>query len=468
MKKHIVTISALSAFILSPLQLSAQAPSLDDFMAPVADDASKGKKAPTEIQNPEQVSVTKEQVLESGPQTPVVEAGNTQDAINAAVKNNINIKTPITEIKVGSGRGVVCSGTSGYEVYENRNASLISKRLAYVKAFADAKKNLTQHLHGLSPDAKEDIVGSVDAYDSGSDSLANTMSGMNETNETKVEGMIRGYTIYSINDDTEKREVTVNIVTTPKTRGETMRATSGLLFAKDFKAGMEKVYSEIKAGVLPPAGSRVITVKSNGKNELFFVAFGSEINRINKNPQVERELRKQSAQVAQQRAAAGLVALISGESSAWKGGFTNKNEEANKQFEEVPEGPESQNTTIVPVDETISTFKNRLASTSAYSFAQKGKLPPGLNAIMWESEDGDWTYAAYIYNPSLTSQAEKTRDAMTKGPGILERGNSIGTTSNSNSYPSISQGASSDRTDFGNSRPINQGATGSATTDDDL
>jgi hypothetical protein len=211
----------------------------------------------------------------------------------------------------------------------------------------------------------------------------------------------------------------------------------------------------------------VIAVKSAGKEELFFVAFGSEINRINKNPQVERQLRAQSAQVAQQRAAAGLVALIIGENSAWKGGFTNKNEEANKQFDEVPAGPESNETTIVPLDETISTFQNRLKTTNSYSFAQKGKLPPGLQAILWESEDGDWTNAAYIYNPALTAEAEKTRDAMVNGPSVLDRGNQ-GASRSGGSAGAVSPSVSGDRENFGNDKPLNQGPSGTAEADSDL
>jgi hypothetical protein len=462
MKKQIVT--AIVIGITGTFPALAQAPSLDDFMAPAGNDPSKGKIAPTEIQNPDQVSISNEKLLENGPSVPVVEAANTQDAINAAVENNIKFKQPVSVIKVGSGKGVVASGISNYETYENRNASLISKRLAYAKAFAEAKKNLTEHLHGLSVDAKENLANSIDSSDTDTTSLANTLSGMNESNENKVEGMIRGYTVYSMNDNAEKREVTVNIVSTPKTRGETMRASSGLLFAKDFKSGMEKVYAEIKSGILPPAGSRVIAVKSAGKEELFFVAFGSEINRINKNPQVERQLRAQSAQVAQQRAAAGLVALIIGENSAWKGGFTNKNEEANKQFNEIPAGPESNETAIVPLDQTVTSFQNRLKSSSSYSFAQKGKLPPGLQAIQWESEDGDWTNAAYIYNPGLTAEAEKTRDAMVNGPSILDRGKQGGSISGS----AVSPSAGGDRESFGNDRPINQGPSGSAEADSDL
>ena len=468
MKKQIATAIAIG--ITGTFAALAQAPSLDDFMAPAANDTSKGKIAPTEIQNPDQVTISNEKLLKDGPPVPVVEAANTQDAINAAVENNLKLKfkQPVSVIKVGSGAGVVASGTSNYETYENRNASLISKRLAYAKAFAEAKKNLTEHLHGLSVDAKENLANSIDSSDTDSSSLANTLSGMNESNENKVEGMIRGYTVYSMNDNAEKREVTVNIVSTPKTRGETMRASAGLLFAKDFKSGMEKVYAEIKSGILPPAGSRVIAVKSAGKEELFFVAFGSEINRINKNPQVERQLRGQSAQVAQQRAAAGLVALIIGENSAWKGGFTNKNEEANKQFNEVPAGPESNETTIVPLDQTVTTFQNRLKSTSSYSFAQKGKLPPGLQAIQWESEDGDWTNAAYIYNPALTAEAEKTRDAMVNGPGILDRGKQVGGSKSGGSAGAVSPTVRGDREDYGNDRPLNQGPSGAAEADSDL
>lgn len=444
-------------------------PSMDDFLAPAANDEVKGVVAPTEVENLGAIEVTQEKLLENGKKIPVVKAANTQDAINKAVENNVKFRKSVTVIQVGTGKGVVASGVANYEEYENRNASLISKRQAYVKAFMTAKKNLTEHMHGLTSDAMQGFVESLDSYDTGDqEGLANTSAVMLETNEQKIEGMIRGYVVYSVSDDPEEKMVTIHIVSTPKTRGETLRASTGTLFATDFQSGMQQVFAELKTGVLPPVGSRVITVPSDQGNELFFISFGSAVNKINKNPTVERKLRMQAQQIARQRAAASMVALIRGEESAWKGGFTSATEEANRQFDEqiIGEDTDSAESTIVEMDETMSTFTNRITSTDAYRFAQKGSLPPGLQPISWNSEDGDWSYAAYVYNPSLTASAEKARDAMMKNPSILERGNTINQSGGSTGgrEPSVS----ADREEYGQDRPIQKGPSGSSTSDDDL
>jgi hypothetical protein len=443
----------------------AQAPSFDEFLAPVADEPNKGIVAPTEVANPEAVKVTQENLTEDGKETSVVKASSTQDAINKAIQ----LKKEITVIKVGSGQGVVTRGVANYENYANRNASLISRRLAYTKAFMVAKRNLAEYLHGLTPDSQQDFCDSMDSYDSAhEDGLANTASVMSDTNQQKVEGMIRGYVVYKVDDNTEKSEVAVHLVTTPKTRGETLRASPGTIFARDREAGMKQVFAELKSGVLPPVGSRVITVLSDeGGEEVFFVAFGAEVNKINKNPTVERKLRTQAAQIARQRAGAGLVALIIGEQAAWIGGFSDKTSEGQEQFNELLTGdPDSAQCKIVGLAETRSSFENRSKTTNQYSYAQKGKLPPGVEPISWESEDGDWSYAAYVYNPSMTARAEAVRKAMTTGPGILDRGNEI---NQADGEGQSGRGENSaDRENFDQDKPINPGPSGRATDDDDL
>ena len=112
---------------------------VDDFQAPIADDPEKGIKAPTEVMAPES-RVSEEVITQDNEPTIVVEAAHTQDAINVAVKQMRKLDKMITKIKVGSGEGVVAKGSSIYKSFPNRNASLISKRLAYVKAHMLAKK----------------------------------------------------------------------------------------------------------------------------------------------------------------------------------------------------------------------------------------------------------------------------------------------------------------------------------------
>lgn len=423
-------ISVLPAFgqIPSLEDFTAQVPA-DDFQAPAADDPAKGIKAPTAVMAPEKVKVTKEELTTDKGKTIVVEAAHTQDAINASLQQMRTLKQDITMIKVGSGEGVVARGYALYRAYPNRNASLISKRQAYIKAHMQAKKNLMEFLYGLSNESKQDLDESVDAYDEGDgESLANTGAVTSDTASQKVEGLLRGSAVYEVRDDEQNSQVEVAIVTTPKTRGETMDVSGGVTQSKSIREGLGKVFAELKSGVLPPSGGKVITAGTGQGRQFYFLAFGSEINRTNKNPQVARTLRMASAKVAQQRAAANMCALIIGEQGSWKGGFSSKTAQSDKQYTEIADDDpanEKNGISAEPLAQTISSFVSTIKQKNSYSYAQRGQLPPGLQAIRWVSSDGDWSYAAYVYNPGLTLKARGTADAINNS-GILNKGNTLG------------------------------------------
>lgn len=457
-----------TSFILT---VPAQVPSVDDFVRPVTATPQKGGPNPREIKAPDQVKVSQQQVTTSGGPTPVVKAASTQDAINAAVAQMGQLKQDVSHIETGSGLGVVARGYSSYTAYPNRNASLISKRQAYAKAYMMAKKNLTQHLYGLSNESKQKLFEAMTAVDTATNTLANTGAVLFESAEQKTEGLIRGFVIYEVDDDVVRSQVTVAIVTTPKTRGETLRASDGFLLAKDLAAGMEQVVAEIVSGVVPPSGGRVITVPSPAGEQLYFLGFGSEINRINPNPAVERQLRSQSAEVAKLRAAASLCSLIVGDTALWKGGFSSATVEENRQFE-VTDKATFKATGILakPLEETRSSFLGVMTTRSEYKFAQKGQLPPGLNVIQWESPGGDWTIAAYIYNPAMTKEAQKAAEATAQGLSIAERGRLLAGSGKGSgpATPTGPTGKSGDRKDFGNEKPLEKCPSGEVQKKRDL
>ena len=53
-----------------------------------------------------------------------------------------------------------------------------------------AKKNLAEHIYGLTNEGKESLADSLDVYDSANESLANTSSINSETINQKVEGVL--------------------------------------------------------------------------------------------------------------------------------------------------------------------------------------------------------------------------------------------------------------------------------------
>lgn len=435
----------------------AGAPSMDDFMIPAENDPAKGKFAPTEIKNPGAIKVTKETKVKDGKKTSVVRAADTQDAINKAIGVQREFDEDITEIKVGSGIGIVARGNSDYSIYKNRNASLLSQREAYVKAFLKAKKNLAGYLEGLTVDAQQELVDSIDNLDTDQESLANTKTVMTETNEQKLESLLRGFVIYKVNDNPQEKEVTVHIVTTPKTRGETMMANSGAILASDFRAAMKQVLAQLKTGILPPIGSKVISVPT--KNQLFFISFGSEIIRFNKNKKVMKKNKASAIRIAKMRSVAGMVGLIIGDKTSWKGRISKSADENIQQFQELEKGDplnKESGLNFMVLEKEKDTYISRQKETQNYRSAQKGKLPAGLRARTWS--DGDWAYAMHFYNPFSTKQADKLRKKMQQSPGILQRGNAINNESDQNKV----------ETGENNKRPIQKGTSGQVSSDKDL
>ncbi len=422
---HPLRILALCLFLLFlpvvSLQSHAAMPSVDNFIAPVQNDETKGIMAPTSVQKPEKLQI--ERITSTdGESIPVVQAASTQDAIIASLDELKKLQKDVCEIKVGSGIGLVATGIANYSTFPNRNASLIDKRQAYVKALLKAKANLASFLYGLSSEGKQELVESLDTYDNSQKSLANITGRSQESIDQRVAGLLRGYVIYSVNDDTEGQEVSVAIVTTPKTRGETMRLSQSSIEAADVASGMKEVFAELKTGVVPVSGGRLITTPNDdGTREFFFIGFGSAINKTSSNPTINRQLKLNMLKVAKARAASNLCGMIVGDDVMWNLGINAATSNENKMFDAVfsKENP-TKEPAVKQLDTIKTSFVNRMKTTEVFSSARHGVLPPGLEAITWESLDNDWVYAAYIYNPARSLQAKAAAQSMTQG-SILGR-----------------------------------------------
>ena len=185
MKK--ITSYLMTMFAITALSAMAAEPTLEDFLTPAQD----GAKAPAKPKQPDKIKVTEQQLTKKGGKTPLVEGANMQDAAVATVMELEEEEEDVAVFKApGGGIGVMARGTAIYRTFPNRNSSLISKRMAYVQAYLEAKKNLAAYTHGLTVDATQELVTSIDAYDSATNSLANTAVVFNESNKQKVEGAV--------------------------------------------------------------------------------------------------------------------------------------------------------------------------------------------------------------------------------------------------------------------------------------
>ena len=431
MKKQIKCLIAGVTLIIGTGSLVAQ--SLDDFLSPANDDPEKGVKAPKKVMKPGEVEVVKESVQKEGGSTPKVKAANKQDAINAGIKKDFT--TDVFLIEAGSGLGVVARGDASYTSdFPNRDARLLIKREALVTAYARAKGNLAEFLHGLNNRGEQLVDSSFERLIVSDNTLANSGLKITEKIDQKVEGLLRGYVTYEIQDDDKEENITIYIVTTPKTQGRTMRSSGALLNASSMKEGVEHIFAELKNGLTSPVGGRIVSYpvlkdgKPTGETRLWSIGFGSAI--VSKSikgadRQLLKAAKRQSKDVAKMRAADSLCGIIVGDAVMWKRGMNSSSVNKMKTFDRV-NGADPMNdptAAVVPVEGARREFAQVMSATNTYGFAREGKIPPGCQQASWESADGDWVYHAYIYEPKETLLARNLRDAMVNGPSILERGN---------------------------------------------
>ena len=196
-----------------PVAASAQVPTADDFLPVV-------QGGPSDVKQPQQVAVKGK----------VVSAATAQDAVNAAVGENVkglkNGETPEVGAKMvtyPSGLGFVATGVATYRTVENPTLTRIAKRKAYVIAFTKAKKNLAEILGGLDSQGKETVREALVNVNLPKEEMTNISTESQESLKQAVEMMLRGFVIYEVKDDTSQNTVFVSIVTTPKTRGQFAR-----------------------------------------------------------------------------------------------------------------------------------------------------------------------------------------------------------------------------------------------------
>ncbi|TDE20578.1 hypothetical protein E1100_20620 [Vibrio owensii] len=306
-------------------------------------------------------------------------------------------------IAVGSGIGILSTGSGSYETYENRNATLLSKRGAYMKAFQIAKKQLVENMEGMSNMCATAINETMDVIDTATEGAANTTSMMSDNCAESVKGALAGYVTFDVYDDPSENLVRVSLISTPKTREQTKRKVGALTQTTEPNVIFKQIIADLQAGVMPPVGAKVITNAETG--ESFVLGFGSSIIRDNKNKSVKRKLLGMSKSQAQAKARNGLIAVMQGEQVYWEGGFTENQLEKNEQFEYPPESVNPADAKVLAEDK--HTFMNNIKSFDSYKSFAAGQVPPGVSVKTFKSSDGDWMLAVAVYAPSLEATAKQ-------------------------------------------------------------
>jgi hypothetical protein len=383
---------------------SAASPTAMDFLPPAMG-------GPTEIKKPNEVKVSAE----------VVQAADAQDAINAAVQANVgqiednDFESQAVRVQFGSGWGYVATGSSQYRASSNLDLSRISKRKAYVIAFAIAKKKLAETLNGINISGQESVrqtLATVSLPDQ--ETLANIATNTDECRRQAVQMMLRGFVVYEVKDATDQDTVYVSIATSPKTVAAVGRQAPHAINADSLAGGLTQVIAEIKSGIVPPVGGKIVNVPKTG--ETAFVGFGSAVVRSNSNSVVQSRLKYESRRIAEMRAKDALTSFLQGNETSWRGGLVDKYRDEIKQFEQrddplLPTDPAAYRKLDQERDTMISTLK----TSNVYQSVVNGRLPAGVTTKNWYDSDGSWSYGMSVYIPSHSQAAadfaNKVREA---------------------------------------------------------
>lgn len=314
----------------------------------------------------------------------------------------------IKMIKVGSGMGILSVGSASYQTFNNHNASLLSKRGAYNKAFLIAKKQFVANMKGVSLICSNVVSASMDIIDSGNESVANTADTQKEACAESVSGSLAGYVTFDVNDDIDENLVRVSLISTPKTRAQIRQQAGAVAVTTAPNKIFKHIISDLKSGVLPPVGAKVLTNPET--NESYVMGFGSSIVRTNKNKAISRKLKTVAKRQSETRARSALLGTLKGEKVYWNGSFDEKQMDKNTQFKYDPETLDP--TQVETLDEEQSTFINQLKTTDDYATLSEGKLPPGVSTKSFISTDGNWQYTVAIYAPSLEKSARIANKEM--------------------------------------------------------
>lgn len=424
--------------------------SADDFLPPVQAASPEEQKAATEVKNPE--AVKQEPAIDGKPATV---AATAQDAVNAAVKH-IPEAGGCEQIKFPSGFGWVSTGVSIYSVMPNKTATITAQRLAYQKAYLQAKKSLAESLFGLSTTGKEQLASEMKTIIQSDDAVANTKEELSEAITESVKGLLRGYVVYNVNDKQEKETgtVTVTIVTTPKTMGKCGRVDPSAVSTESMRDGLNHVLTELSSGLLPPVGGKAITVPKTG--ELAFIGFGSAVVMDNQNAAVRAKLALQAQKVATMRARSALCGIILGDDISAQSSFDESTKEVVKQYDEMekddPVANSKDEALVRKLEQQKISFLQNSVSKEQITSMRSGVLPPGVNVKTFYNEDKTVAIAVAIYLPSVSAGAAKSGEDMKNSVIVPQNSGSNGGAGNA---------------DQQGSKP-SRGASGQVTKDADL
>jgi hypothetical protein len=393
-----VTVLLLGASCYA--QEASGALSADDFLTPAQGGSEK-------IAAPAEVSVKGD----------VVTAATMQDAANKATEltmkdSGMQLDEPSFKLitSKGGGVGAIASGRASYATTAtNKDAIRTAMRVAYIRAYMEAKKNLMIGFNGMSSEGKTIMAEAIKTIIRDDESLKNKEFDMDEEIVQRSAGFIKGYVVSRVDNFPEDSTICVTIAVNGKSLGKLSRLTPGVVETTDLKVGLTQVFDEIQRGISLPAGGRVIMTEAG---ESCFVGYGSALILDDSDPEMRSAMMNNARRMAEARARDSLVGLIQGDTVLWKQGVAERHIKEMKDFEvlynEEAKNEETKDEPSASVERLAERKKQVLTLTETLETTvsiRRGVIPPGIVPRTFRDKDNAWYYAVVVYSPTLTQAA---------------------------------------------------------------
>jgi hypothetical protein len=394
-----IGLVALMASVFGPMNnVVAQNLDLDSFLAPVQGGSET-------VQGDVEVGET-------------VHAETMQDGLNAANGLLAEDGDGVLLVSTKTGLGTIARASASYNTYQNINATMLSKRGAYFRAYQEAKRQLLVNFDGVQNSCEGAVNDDLVVIDTGVESTANTLTETSEVCKETISGLLAAFVVFDVDDNVNEQEVSISVASSTKTRSAFSRLGEAVIQTGDPNAAFQNLMVEIARFATPPMGARMITAPDTG--EQVVVGFGSSIIRTNKNKSVAKRLAKAAKSNADTRARNALVQFLQGDKLYWEGGFDESQIEGSEQFT-IPVDEEGNVGDPQVLDNERNVFLNVLTDSQAYSTVAAGKVPPGVRTRSFKSEDGYWQFSVAVFQQSATAQARQASRENKAASGKLDQ-----------------------------------------------
>lgn len=324
-----------------------------------------------------------------------LQAKTAQAAITAAISQNA---AGCQMIRFGAGVGWVATGNASYPASNNPVALRRSRQEARFKAFTEARTQLAGCLRALPPEARRKVAESLEQDDAIRLALINLAANDAEKWEQALRILARGFVAYSVENHQDQSSIQVNLVTTSKTAIRLTRPTANAIETTSIQEGLRQALAEIQAGLIPPAGNRLIVVNATG--ELTLVGYAVNLIGVHPDPAAQDKLRADAEKIATAHATEALVGLANSDDTGWKSGLDEISQNEIRAAANGYDDSEPSARRFAQIRDLVMTAAKEDAGLQTL---RDGSLPAAAAIKRFSSEDA--IAVAVVYTPTVRKPA---------------------------------------------------------------